>query len=231
MRLYLWFVLPVMTFAFQHRYTPRNVRQEKYMDILRKPSFSLIIAEGPAGTGKTAMACQTALEMLHHKRIKKIVLTRPITPADDGLGYLKGGLDEKMAPWISPMMDVFQEFYPKTKLKQMIDTGIIEIAPISFLRGRTFKSSFIIGDEIQNATPTQTKLLLTRLGEDSRMVLTGDITQSDLNRPNGMNDLICRLDQKLPQHAAYQEGIAIVRFNSEHIERHPLLTVIHDLYI
>lgn len=215
--------------GFKEIYKPRNPRQEKYVDVLKKSSFPLVISEGPAGTGKTALACQTALELLHKQTIKRIVLTRPVVSADEGIGFLKGSMHQKMNPWITPMVDVFLEFYSTEKIKHLFDSRVIEIAPVSFLRGRTFKSSFIIADEMQNATPVQTKLLLTRLGQNSRMILTGDLGQSDLDGANGLEDLIFRLETRLG-YDMFGKGIALVRFQAEHIERHPLLLTLSDLY-
>lgn len=214
--------------SFQPIYMPRNARQEKY-DRLLQDRYPLIIAEGPAGTGKTMMACQHALRLLSEKKIKKIIVTRPTIAADDGIGYLKGGLQEKMTPWLAPALDVFMEFYTRDKVKSMLEIGILEMAPLSFMRGRTFKSAFVIADEMQNATPGQTKMMLTRLGEDSRMVVTGDIAQSDIRGLNGLDDLIQRIEAKAASDM-YGKGIALLRFQQQHIERHPLLITLCDLY-
>jgi phosphate starvation-inducible PhoH-like protein len=216
------------TIAFQSIYTPRNTRQEKY-DRLLQDRHPLIIAEGPAGTGKTMMACQHALRLLSEKKIKKIIVTRPTIAADDGIGYLKGGLQEKMTPWLAPALDVFMEFYTRDKVKNMLELGLLEMAPLSFMRGRTFKTAFVIADEMQNATPGQTKMMLTRLGDDSRMVVTGDIAQSDIKGLNGLDDLIQRIENQ-PSKDMYAKGIALLRFQQEHIERHPLLITLCDLY-
>jgi len=216
------------TTSFQPLYEPRNSRQEKYARLLTERT-PLIIAEGPAGTGKTLMACQHALRLLAEKKVKRVIVTRPTIAADDGIGYLKGGLQEKMTPWLAPALDVFQEFYSRDKVKTMMDLGILEMAPISFMRGRTFKSSFVIADEMQNATPSQTKMVLTRLGEESRIVVTGDIAQSDISGNNGLADLIERVE-KYPPAEMYGRGLAVIRFQQEHIERHPLLKTLCELY-
>lgn len=216
--------------AFQVIYEPRNPKQIKYLELLKNSKYPLIVAEGPAGTGKTLFACQHALQQLHDKHIKKVVITRPTVATDEGIGFLKGGLKEKMLPWMAPIMDIFREYYNKEKLDQMMDDDIIEIAPITYLRGRTFKSSFMIADEMQNATPMQMKMVITRLGENSRFVITGDTRQSDIRGKNGLADFIERLDYSLPNHEMYEKGIGLVRFNTSHIQRHPLLTTISELY-
>lgn len=224
------FGLTMSSGGFRQLYTPKNTRQQKYMDILGNTELPIVIAEGPAGTGKTALACQTALELLHKNRIKRIVLTRPVISADEGIGFLKGNLNQKMHPWIVPMMDVFMEFYSTDKLRHLFDSRVIEIVPFSFMRGRTFKSSFIIADEIQNATPVQTQMLVTRLGYQSKMILTGDISQSDLKRTNGLEDIINRLETRFLPYESFSRGIAIIRFSAEHIERHPVLQTIDAIY-
>lgn len=216
--------------GFKLIYEPRNNKQVKYMEVLKNTKYPLIIAEGPAGTGKTAFACQYGLQLLHDKRIQKLVITRPTVSSDDGIGFLRGGMQEKMTPWTAPLMDVFKEYYSKDQLRVLMEDERIEIAPISFMRGRTFKSSFVIADEMQNATPGQIKMVLTRLGEGSRMVVTGDTRQSDLRCMNGLTDLIERLNDFLPDHEMYEKGIALVRFDSSHIQRHFLLKTISELY-
>jgi phosphate starvation-inducible PhoH-like protein len=215
---------------FKHVYFPRNTVQQKYIDVLLTPSIPLVIVDGPAGTGKTALACQTALECLYKRRIQKIILTRPVVAADEGIGFLKGGLNQKMDPWIAPMLDVFTEFYSIDKIRHLFDTKIIEIAPFSFMRGRTFKESFIIADEAQNTTPSQLRLLTTRIGNGSKMVLTGDLAQSDVRGINGLQDLIDRIHHNLTPHEMYTRGIARISFDAIHIERHPLLVTLDELY-
>lgn len=206
-------------------YTPKNPSQEKYQSLLQNKLYSIIIAEGPAGTGKTALAVQQAVLSLKEPDMKKIILTRPVVSSDQGIGFLKGDLTQKMDPWVAPLVDVMKEFYPTSKIRQLMKEGFIEIAPFSFLRGRTFKHSFIIADESQNATPQQIKLLLTRIGEGSKMVLTGDLQQSDLTRQiDGLRDLMGRLaKQKI-------KGMATVRFHPSEALRHPLLPSLLDLY-
>lgn len=208
-------------------YQPKTEAQVQYQDFLSSRRHSVVIAEGPAGTGKTALAVQQALLSLKEDHsIKKIVMTRPIISSDEGIGFLKGDLNQKMDPWVAPLMDVMKEFYPTSKIKQWMKEGVVEIAPFSFLRGRTFKHCFVIADEVQNATPEQTKLLLTRLGQDSKMVLTGDIEQTDLkrNRRNGLKDLLGRIE------GMEVKGIGVIRLANQDVQRHYLLPQILELY-
>lgn len=209
--------------AFKPVYLPKNANQEWYQTLLESPTHPIIVAEGPAGTGKTSFAVQAALSSF--SKYKKLVLTRPVIASDSGIGFLKGDLNQKMDPWVAPLMDVLKEFYPTSKIKQWMKEGVIEIAPFSFLRGRTFKNCFIIADEIQNATPTQTQLLLTRLGQGSKMILTGDVGQTDLRRQkDGLTDLLDRLDKKPVN------GVGLVRFDALDSQRHYILPSLLELY-
>ena len=223
-----WFVMMTTVRGY---YISRNSRQAKYMELLKQKEFPLLVVEGPAGTGKTAIACQHAMKLLQEKKIRKVIITRPTVPSDDGIGFLKGGLNEKMTPWLIPLLEVFEEFHDRREIQRMIEDNVLEMAPLSFMRGRTFKSCFVIADEMQNATPAQTKMLLTRIGENSKMVVTGDITQSDLKKNQcGLEDLIERLEMWLPRHEMYNKGIAMVRFEEEHIERSPIVSEISKMY-
>lgn len=204
---------------------PRNLSQEQYLELLKNPKKYIVFAVGPAGTGKTMLGVQMAIKFLREGVIKKIVITRPAVSVDEDHGFLPGTLNQKMEPWTRPIMDVFEEYYHPREISGMLDDGIIEIAPFAMMRGRTFKDSFIIADECQNTTVNQMKMLLTRIGEGSRMVVTGDLNQADRPHENGLLDF-CRL---------YNEGgdyrlIAMVRFDSKDIERHPVVREILSIY-
>ena len=168
---------------------PRNLNQETYIEKLLNPSNVIVFGIGPAGTGKTMLAVLAAIKEYKEGTVDRIVVTRPAVGVDDEKhGFLPGDLNSKMEPWTRPIFDVIQEYYSPNEVKKMLEEGVIEISPLAFMRGRTFKKAYIIADEMQNATPNQMKMLLTRIGDDSRMVVTGDIQQTD--RREAQNGLI-----------------------------------------
>ena len=204
---------------------PRNLSQETYLELLKNPKKYIVFAIGPAGTGKTMLAVQMAIKLLREGVISKIVITRPAVSVDEEHGFLPGTLNQKMEPWTRPIMDVFEEYYHPREVADMLEDGVIEISPLAYMRGRTFKNAFIVADEMQNATPSQMKMLLTRLGEGSRMVVTGDLNQADRPRENGLLEF-CEL---------YGQGgdyrmIAMARFDKNDIERHPVVKEILSIY-
>ena len=180
----------------------------------------IVIATGPAGCGKTMLAFHLALQYLEEKRCSKIILTRPIVAADEDMGYLPGDIDKKMDPWIRPMWDIFEDRLTRNKIEKLI-----EIAPLGYMRGRTFNDTFIIADEMQNSTVNQIKMMLTRIGENSKMVVTGDTEQSDLSlESNGLLDLVTRMEGK------DFEYIERVVMNGDDIVRHPAVREVLDIY-
>ncbi len=202
---------------------PRNTAQEAYVDALM--DRRMVFAVGPAGTGKTLLAVLRAIKALRDGEITKIILTRPAVSVDEKHGYLPGDLNAKMEPWTRPIFDVFEEYYGLPETKHMLDEGIIEIAPLGFMRGRTFKNAYVIADEMQNATPDQTKMLLTRIGEGTSMVITGDLKQHDRGfEKNGLKDFLERLA------AAKPSSMAVCTFKREHIERDPLVAEVLGIY-
>jgi phosphate starvation-inducible PhoH-like protein len=185
----------------------------------------MVFAVGPAGTGKTLLAVLRAIKALREGEVTKVIITRPAVSVDEKHGFLPGDLNAKMEPWTRPIFDVFEEFYGLPETKRMLEEGTIEIAPLGFMRGRTFKYSYIIADEMQNATPDQTKMLLTRIGEGSSMVITGDLKQHDRGfEKNGLKDFLERFADNR------KRTMAICHFNREHIERDPLVGEILDIY-
>ena len=171
---------------------PRNTAQEIYIEALLEKR--MVFAVGPAGTGKTLLAVLRAIKALREHEVTKIILTRPAVSVDEKHGFLPGDLNAKMEPWTRPIFDVFEEYYGLPETKRMLDEGTIEIAPLGFMRGRTFKNAYVIADEMQNATPDQTKMLLTRIGEGSSMIITGDLRQHDRGfDKNGLKDFLERL--------------------------------------
>lgn len=199
--------------------------QQMYKNILSNQSNKLIFACGPAGTGKTMMATQQAIYDLKSKNIDKIVITRPTIGADEDIGFLPGSLEDKMAPWVRPIFDVFLENYKKSQIEKMLKNDVIEIAPLAFMRGRTFKKSFIIGDELQNTSINQMKMLLTRIGCDSRMVATGDIEQTDLNEVSGLEHFIDLLEK-----CQEMDGIRYIIMGNDDIKRSEIVRKVLELY-
>jgi phosphate starvation-inducible PhoH-like protein len=204
---------------------PKNDRQRDYNRMLYSMSKQMIFAIGPAGTGKTMLACMSAIHGYNDKTYKKIIMTRPVVSVEEDIGYLPGTLEEKMDPWIRPIMDIFGEHFSQTDIQYMIKEKILEICPLAYMRGRTFKDSFIIADEMQNSTPNQMKMLLTRIGEDSKMVITGDLNQHDRKYDeNGLKDIYERVKNKP------SKRIDTVVFEYGDIERSPIIKDILDLY-
>ena len=204
---------------------PRNLAQEQYLELLKNPKKFIVFAIGPAGTGKTMLGVQMAIKQLKEGMISKIIITRPAVSVDEEHGFLPGTLNQKMEPWTRPIMDVFEEYYHPKEIAEMLEDGVIEISPLAYMRGRTFKNAFVIADEMQNATPSQMKMLLTRIGDGSRMVVTGDLNQADRPRENGLLEF-CNL---YGQGGEYRM-IAMARFEQQHVERHPVVREILKLY-
>jgi phosphate starvation-inducible PhoH-like protein len=203
---------------------PRNKHQESYVLKLLDPSKDIVFGIGPAGTGKTLLAVQAAVKMFKEGKVDKIIVTRPAVSVDEDLGFLPGTLEQKMAPWTRPIFDVLREYFDARQIEGMIEEGIIEIAPLAFMRGRTFKSAFILADEMQNATPNQMKMLLTRLGEHSMMAVTGDLAQADRLQDNGLIDFVTLLNQSNSAH------LDVVRFEQGDIERHDAVKEVLKVY-
>ena len=204
---------------------PKNLRQEDYVDLLDNESKHIVMAKGPAGTGKTLLAVLAAIRALKQGVVKKVVVTRPAVSVDEQHGFLPGTLVEKMAPWTRPIFDVFEEYYSPQQIEGMIEDGVIEIAPLAYMRGRTFKDAWILADEMQNATPSQMKMLLTRLGTNSRIVVTGDLNQHDRGyENNGLKDFINLLQQR------NSDLIGVVEFYKQDVERHPAVTEVLSIY-
>jgi phosphate starvation-inducible PhoH-like protein len=203
---------------------PRNRNQESYVLKLLDESKDIVFGIGPAGTGKTLLAVQVAVKLFKEGVIDKIIVTRPAVSVDEDLGFLPGTLEQKMAPWTRPIFDVLREYFTAKDIEGMIQEGIIEIAPLAYMRGRTFKNSFILADEMQNATPNQMKMLLTRLGEGSQMAVTGDLAQADRLKDNGLIDFVKLLQSTNATH------LDIVHFTQGDIERHDAVKEVLQVY-
>jgi len=204
---------------------PKNKSQYNYVKALNNLHHKIIIANGPAGTGKTLFATEYGLKNFLMGKYEKIIFTRPAVTTDEDLGYLPGTLEEKMAPWIRPIYDILYRFISPAEVSAMIEEKIIEISPLAYMRGRTFKNTWIIADEMQNSTRNQMKMLLTRLGENSRMVITGDLDQHDRkDEINGLQDFLekfrgCRSD-----------SISNIEFDNDDIEREEVVREILNIY-
>jgi phosphate starvation-inducible PhoH-like protein len=201
--------------SYVRKVKPQNANQSRLLDAMAQNS--LVVAAGPAGTGKTYLAITAAVEALEAGRVDRIILSRPAVEAGETLGFLPGDLQEKMSPFLRPLYDALNDRMGGKKLKQHLAEGSIEIAPIGFMRGRTLNNAFVVIDEVQNCTYGQIKMLLTRLGWHSTMVLTGDPDQSDLlEGMSGLNDIARKLDGV--------SGIAVVRLTAQDVVRHPLVS-------
>lgn len=201
---------------------PYSHGQGAYIQALQ--DSDLVFALGPAGTGKTYIAVAMAVAMLMSKRVERIILSRPAVEAGEKLGFLPGDLKEKIDPYLRPLYDALFDMIPGEKVQNLLETGAIEVAPLAFMRGRTLANAFVILDESQNTTATQMKMFLTRLGEKSRMVVTGDLSQIDLPRDvkSGLSDATRKLEG-IP-------GITITRFTDADVVRHPLAAKIVQAY-
>jgi len=167
---------------------------------------------------------QVAVKLFKEGDIDKIIVTRPAVSVDEDLGFLPGTLEQKMAPWTRPIFDVLREYFDARQIEGMIEEGIIEIAPLAYMRGRTFKNAFILADEMQNATPNQMKMLLTRLGEGSQMVVTGDLAQADRLKDNGLINFIELLNKNKSDY------LDVVQFENKDIERHKAVKAVLEVY-
>tara|TARA_B100001173_G_scaffold270154_1_gene247427 strand:- start:24 stop:842 length:819 start_codon:yes stop_codon:yes gene_type:complete len=204
---------------------PKNQSQARYIHCLNKSANKIIIATGPAGTGKTLFGTEYGVKQFLHGKYDKLIFTRPAVAADEDLGYLPGTLEEKMAPWIRPIYDILYKFISPAEVTELIENKSIEIAPLAYMRGRTFKNTWIVADEMQNSIPTQMKMLLTRLGESSRMVITGDLDQHDRHgETNGLADFLEKF------RGNRSSSIVSVEFETDDIQREDVIKEVLDIY-
>lgn len=202
--------------------TPRTVQQHVYVNALR--SSNLVFGAGPAGTGKTFIAMAMAVSFLASKQAKKIILTRPVVEAGENLGFLPGSLEEKIDPYLRPLFDALNDMLGPEKTKEYLENGTIEIAPLAYMRGRTLNNSIMVLDEAQNTTPMQMRMFLTRMGENSRMMVTGDPSQCDLKQgqSNGLKESLGVLEGL--------KDIEVIRFTDVDVVRHPLVARVVQAY-
>ena len=205
---------------------PRTRNQERLVLALQDADLPIVITAGPAGTGKTYLAMLAAVKAFRAGEVDRIVLTRPAVGVEDEKhGFLPGDLNQKMDPWVRPLTDILREYYRQPDIQAMIEEQKIEIAPLAFMRGRTLKNAYIVADEMQNSSMAQVKMLLTRIGEGSKIVITGDIDQTDHKKgSNGLVDLCERLQK------GGVKGIAVCNLDNKDIQRHAIIDSVLTLY-
>jgi len=231
--------------------TSRSATQEAYLATLRKSAKPwIVVANGPAGTGKTHLATAVGLERLRAREVERLVITRPVVPADEDIGFLPGTLEDKMKPWVQPVFDALRSELTPMEIDKMFARGLIEIAPLAFMRGRTLEHSWIVCDEAQNCTTSQLLMLMTRIGVGSKMIVAGDVSQSDRkdrqdrqdwrdrkdrhHQIGGFETLIDRLRAQ-QEHPAAEERkedrpIELIEFDAPDIVRHPVIPHVLDLF-
>jgi len=203
--------------------SPRTFTQRKYLDLLYS-SVPVVIGTGPAGTGKTLLACHAGSKALVAGKVQRLIITRPAVSVDEQHGFLPGNLNKKMEPWTRPMFDALYRNFSVKKVQDMIYDQEIEICPLAYMRGRTFENAWVIADEMQNATPSQMKMLLTRIGEGSKMVVAGDLQQHERGfEENGLLDLLCRLNPE-------STNMRCVQFTDEDVVRSQVVKEILGIY-
>lgn len=204
---------------------PKNSSQTKYTSLLQNPLKKIVVANGPAGTGKTMFATEYGIRYFLTGEYERLIFTRPSVSVDEDLGYLPGCLEEKMAPWIRPIYDILYQFLSVREVSRLLEEKIIEISPLGYMRGRTFDNCYIVADEMQNSTKSQMKMLLTRIGTNSRLIITGDLDQHD--RPfdlNGLEDFLQRLKGKR------SDSISSFEFAKNDIQRDDVVKEVLDIY-
>ena len=204
--------------------TPRNANQAKLVELLDRKDPAIVLAVGPAGCGKSMLATVMGMRKLYEGEIQKIVITRPAVSAGEEHGFLPGSITDKLEPWVEPIYDAMRMFYSQRRIKEMLEEKVVEIVPLAYCRGRTFRNSWIILDEAQNVTKQGFLLFTSRIGDNSKMVITGDLAQSDLKGSNGLEDLMHRIGDGLPGE------IEKVHFQVSDIERHPIIKTLLRLY-
>jgi len=211
---------------FEDKFTkPKNNSQKGYHNLLNQKSKKIVVATGPAGTGKTLLATEMGVKSFLLGNCEKLIFTRPSVSVDEDLGYLPGTLEEKMAPWVRPIYDILYNFFTQKEITALLEEKTLEIAPLGYMRGRTFKNSWIIADEMQNSTISQMKMLCTRLGEGTRLVITGDLDQFDrIEEKNGLEDFLQKFRGKR------SSSISSVEFEKSDIQREEVVKEILDIY-
>ena len=208
---------------------PKTPNHVKFCDVLQNDSIPLVLSTGPAGVGKTLMGISIAIYKLINRDINKVVITRPTVPLQEELGFLPGNLQDKMHPYLVPIYDSFKEYITVQRLNEYINNEEIEIAAVAHIRGRTFHNSWVIVDEAQNLTTMQYRTLLTRIGQNTKMVVSGDLNQSDLKEKNGLQDFIERY-KLYAQENGENSFIGMVELGDEDIMRSEIVKNVLDIY-
>jgi phosphate starvation-inducible PhoH-like protein len=207
----------------------RNPTQQQYVNKMNNVNTNIVIAVGPSGTGKTLLAVHIGIQKFLQKQVSKIVLTRPTVSVDEDIGFLPGKIEDKMLPWLRPVFDVLLKYFAKDVIEKMLNKNVIEMCPLSLMRGRTFEDSWIICDEAQNTTPSQMKMVVTRLGKNSKLVIIGDTEQHDRGfAHNGLADITQRLQNQ--GETAKSKGIHIIKFAQSDVQRHTIVKYMLDMY-
>jgi phosphate starvation-inducible PhoH-like protein len=212
--------------AFEKKFTyPKNPRQHEYVALMKNPNKKIVLATGPAGTGKTLFATQYGIYHFMTGQYEKLIFTRPSVSVDEDLGYLPGTLEEKMAPWVRPIYDILYTFWSPKEVQNFIEEKVFEIAPLGYMRGRTFKNTWIIADEMQNSTISQIKMLMTRLGTNSKIIITGDLEQFDKpDELNGLEDFLSKFRGKR------SDSISSFEFDRSDIQREEVVKEVLEIY-
>lgn len=209
---------------------PMSANQKHYEEVLHNFNAKIVIGTGPAGTGKTLFPCLESIDMLLAGKINKIVITRPMVTVDEDMGFLPGNLDDKMSPWTRPIFDIFLEYYSKKDLDKMLLENTIEISPLAYMRGRTFKDACIIADEMQNSSPGQMEMLTTRIGKGSRLFITGDLNQSDRGTFNGLKDVVSRISAYYKNYPNVNRMVELVLLDANDVQRSKIVKHMIDVY-
>lgn len=206
---------------------PRSPAQAEYMQVLRDQDPCIVFATGPAGSGKTQLAASVGVEKLVKGEVSRLVVTRPAVSVEEQHGFLPGSLDEKMRPWVRPILDALELYYTPLEITTMLQNRVLELAPLAFMRGRTFADAYILCDEAQNCTPEQMLMMLTRIGKGSKLVITGDLRQHDRGYgANGLQDVLARFHDSVYE----EDTIAHIAFDDTDVVRHPVIPFILSLY-
>jgi phosphate starvation-inducible PhoH-like protein len=215
-------IIPTQDYKFTK---PRSKAQKNYVNILLDSTQTIVIATGPAGSGKTLLATEMGIKQFLNGKIEKLIFVRPAVTTDEDIGYLPGTLEDKLAPWMRPLYDILYNFIHPQEVTQLIQDKVIEISPLAYMRGRTFKNCWIIADEMQNSTISQMKMILTRIGEGTKLVITGDLEQNDRHgEPSGLEDFLERFKGRR------SNSITSVEFESSDIERSEIVKEVLDIY-